>query len=157
MIDDGTEQMAQRVPLRVRMRVKWGDCDPAGVVYVVRFGDYVSAAFEVFQRYLLGGPSWKMREELGFDMPAKALAFEFFASLHPDDEFDVTVRIADIRSRTYDLEFEARDLAGRVLFRAKLTPITIRFGDRSGAIALPASLRESLENYRDQCNKPDPA
>jgi acyl-CoA thioesterase FadM len=156
MINDATEGIVQGVPVRVRMRVKWGDCDPAGVVYTVRFGDYVSCAYDLFQRHLLDGPPWKVREELGFDMPAKALTFEFLASLRPDDEFEMTVRVADIRNRTFDIDIEACNLAGRVLFRAKLTPITIRFGDRSAAIQLPVLLRERLEHYRNQCNKSDP-
>ncbi len=153
---DAAEEMIKCVPLRVPVRVKWGECDPAGVVYTVRFGDYVTLAYDSFQRHLLGGPPWKVREELGFDMPAKALSFEFLASLRPDDEFEMTVRVADIRDRTFDIDIEALNSAGRVLFRAKLTPIAIRFGDRSAAIELPALLRQRLKQYRSRCNMPDP-
>src|SRR5439155_20898499 len=36
-----TEQVIGTTPVVIRRRVKWGDCDPAGVVYTVTFGEYV--------------------------------------------------------------------------------------------------------------------
>src|SRR5437868_3736297 len=140
---DVTEQVIERTPLRVRRRVKWGECDPAGVVYTARFSDYVISAFELFMRHLVDEP--------GCDTPAKALSFEFRASLRPGDEFEMTVLVVDIRNRTFDLEINGRDLDGKHLFRARLTPITIQRSDRSRAIELPATLRERLESYRTSC------
>ena len=140
---DVTEQVVDLLPLRVRRRVKWGECDPAGVVYTARFSDYVISAFELFMRHLMDEP--------GCDTPAKGLSFEFRASLRPGDEFEMTVLIADIRNRTFDLDILGRDLDGKDLFRARLTPITINRGDRSRAIELPAMLRERLESYRTSC------
>jgi acyl-CoA thioesterase FadM len=63
------------------------------------------------------------------------------------------VQVADIRNRTFDLDILGRDLDGKGLFRARLTPITINRGDRSRAIELPAMLRERLERYRTSCTK----
>ena len=150
---DVTEQVVALTPLRIRRRVKWGECDPAGVVYTVRFSDYVISAFELFMRHLLDGAFQGAKDEHGFGTPAKALSLEFLASLRPDDEFEMTVLVADIRNRTFDLDIDGRDLDGKVLFRGRLTPITIKRGDRSRAIELPAMLRERLESYRNSCKK----
>jgi acyl-CoA thioesterase FadM len=147
---DVTEQVIDVAPLRVRRRVKWGECDPAGVVYTPRFADYVISAFELFMRHLLRTES---RDNHGFSTPCKALSLEFFASLQPDEEFEMTVLLADIRNRTFDLEIEGRDLGGKDLFCARMTPITIKRGDRSRAIELPAMLRERLEAYRSSCRR----
>ncbi len=148
---DVTEQVVERTPLRVRRRVKWGECDPAGVVYTVRFADYVISAFELFMRQLLEGEFQGAKDEHGFGTPCKALSLEFFASLRPDEEFEMTVLLAEIRNRTFDLEVLGRDLEGKDLFRARMTPITIKRGDRSRAIELPAMLRQRLEAYRSAC------
>ena len=145
---DITEQVLELAPFRVRRRVKWGECDPAGVVYTARFSDYVISVFELFMRHLLKGAFQNEKDEHGFGTPCKALSLEFFASLRPDEEFDMTVLVADIRSRTFDLDICGRDLAGKDLFRARMTPITIKRGDRSRGIELPAMLRERLEAYR---------
>lgn len=36
-----TEHVLSQLPFVVRRRVKWGECDPAGVVYTVTFSEYV--------------------------------------------------------------------------------------------------------------------
>jgi len=41
-----TEHIISAIPLVIRRRVKFGDCDPAGVVYTVTFGEYVISAAE---------------------------------------------------------------------------------------------------------------
>jgi acyl-CoA thioester hydrolase len=150
---DVTEQVLELAPLRVRRRVKWGECDPAGVVYTARFSDYVISAFELFMRHLLRGAFQEAKDEHGFGTPCKALSLEFFASLRPDDEFDMTVLVAEIRTRTFDLEIRGSDIDGKDLFRARMTPITIKRGDRSRAIELPSMLRERLESYRTSCRR----
>src|SRR5207244_7412645 len=43
-----TEHIIATRPLVIRRRVKWGDCDPAGVVYTVTFAEYVVSAAELF-------------------------------------------------------------------------------------------------------------
>jgi 4-hydroxybenzoyl-CoA thioesterase len=150
---DVTEQVVNRTPLRVRRRVKWGECDPAGVVYTARFSDYLISAFELFMRQLLESAFQSAKDEHGFGTPCKALSLEFFASLRPDEEFEMTVLVTDIRNRTFDLEIQGRGLDGKPLFSGRMTPITIKRGDRSRAIELPAMLRERLEAYRISCTE----
>jgi acyl-CoA thioester hydrolase len=150
---DVTERVVAAAPLRVRRRVKWGECDPAGVVYTARFSDYVISAFELFMRQLLEGAFQSTKDEHGFGTPCKALSLEFLASLQPDEEFEMTVLVTDIRNRTFDLDIQGRDAAGKDIFRARMTPITIRRGDRSRSIELPAMLRARLEAYRSLCRE----
>ncbi len=37
-----TEAVLADTPFVVRRRVKWGECDPAGVVYTPSFSEYVA-------------------------------------------------------------------------------------------------------------------
>ncbi len=150
---DATEQVIEKIPLRVRRRVKWGECDPAGVVYTGRFPDYVISAFELFMRQLLGGAFQNAEDTHGFGTPCKALSIEFVSSLRPDQEFEMTVLVREMRNRTFDLDVNARHMDGKEAFRARITPITIKRGDRSAGIALPPILRESLERYRHACEE----
>ncbi|PVX85653.1 acyl-CoA thioesterase [Paraburkholderia unamae] len=94
-------------PLTVRRRVKWGECDPAGVVYTATFADYVISAAELLYEALFGTSPQQAKEELGFGTPSRALSFDFVRSLRPDEAFDMTVRVADVRSRTYVLDIAA--------------------------------------------------
>ena len=43
-----TEAVVSKQPFTVRRRVRFGDCDPAGVVYTVQFSEYVVSAMDLF-------------------------------------------------------------------------------------------------------------
>jgi len=147
-----TEHIIGTAPLVIRRRVKWGDCDPAGVVYTVTFAEYVISAAELLYGMLFDTTPQRAKDTFGFGTPSKALAFDFRSSLRPDDEFDMTVTVADIRTRTYVLHIAARTPAGVDVFHADLTPICVARGERR-SIAIPDAFRAVLENYRAACGE----
>ncbi|MBN3823531.1 thioesterase [Burkholderia sp. Ac-20384] len=134
-------------PLTVRRRVKWGECDPAGVVYTATFADYVISAAELFYGALFGTTSQRAKHELGFGTPSRALSFDFLSSLRPDDTFDMTVYVADVRTRTYVLDIVATTPHGEPVFNARLTPVCIARDERR-SIEVPPSFRQALLDYR---------
>jgi 4-hydroxybenzoyl-CoA thioesterase len=85
-----TEHVISSVPFVVRRRVKWGECDPAGVVYTVTFAEYVISAAELFYGFLFDGTPQRVKDEYRFGTPSRALAFDFRRALWPDEEFDMT-------------------------------------------------------------------
>ena len=145
-----TEQVLSERPLVIRRRVKWGDCDPAGVVYTPTFSEYVISAAELFYGALFGTTPQRAKHEQGFGTPSRALAFDFRRSLRPDDEFDMTVSVAGIHSRTYVLDVTARTLEGEVIFVATLTPVCVARDERR-SIEIPAAFRQALEGYESAC------
>lgn len=144
-----TEHVVSETPFIVRRRVKWGDCDPAGVVYTVTFGEYVLSAAELFYGQLFNGTPQRIKDEHGFGTPTRALSFDFQASLWPDEEFDMCVRVEEIRARTYTLHV-AGSVRGQPAFDARLTPICVARGERR-AIEVPAALRGALQSYQEAC------
>ena len=111
-----TEYVVSERPFVVRRRVKWGDCDPAGVVYTVTFGEYVLSAAELFYGYLFDGTPQRIKDEHGFGTPTRALSFDFQASLWPDEEFDMRVTVHEVRTRTYTLHIHG---SARARFRRR--------------------------------------
>ena len=132
------------MPFVVRRRVKWSECDPAGVVYTVAFAEYVISAAELFYGFLFDGTPQRIKDEYRFGTPSRALAFDFRRSLRPDEEFDLTVVVSAIKSRTYTLEMTARTALGEDVFVALLTPICVVRGERT-AIEIPPPFRNRLE------------
>jgi acyl-CoA thioesterase FadM len=145
-----TEHIISSIPLVIRRRVKWGDCDPAGVVYTVTFSEYVISAAELFYGSVFGTTPQRAKDEFGFGTPTRALEFDFRSSLRPDDEFDMTVTVEDIRTRTYVLQIAARTPECVDVFQARLTPVCVARGERR-SIAIPARFRTALEQYRAAC------
>jgi acyl-CoA thioester hydrolase len=145
-----TELVLSQLPLVIRRRVKWGECDPAGVVYTVTFSEYVISAAELFYGVLFDTTPQRAKQEQGFGTPSRALSFDFQRSLRPDDEFDMTVTVAEIRERTYVLEITGRTSQGEVIFVAKLTPVCVAREERR-SIEIPDAFRQALQRYRDGC------
>ncbi|VVD78881.1 thioesterase [Pandoraea aquatica] len=145
-----TEHVVSEHPFVVRRRVKWGDCDPAGVVYTVTFSEYVISIAELFYGSLFDGTPQAVKNHHGFGTPTRALDFDFRRSLWPDDVFDVTVDVTDIRTRTFTLTMTACKEDGDIAFVARLTPICIQRGVRE-SIEMPDVLRAALDQYRTRC------
>jgi 4-hydroxybenzoyl-CoA thioesterase len=143
-----TESVISKLPFTVLRRVRFGDCDPAGVVYTVRFSDYAVSAMDLFLSALLGGPYLDVLT--GVQTPMKALAFVFSAPLRPNDEFDMVVTVRDLRTRTFDLVIAASLLDGTLAFEATVTPICISDGSERRSIAIPERLRNLLTHYQQR-------
>ncbi|MFT4067771.1 acyl-CoA thioesterase [Paraburkholderia sp.] len=145
-----TEHVAGTLPFVVRRRVRWGECDPAGVVYTASFSDYVISFAELFYGFLFDGAPQAVKNHHGFGTPTRALEFDFRRSLKPDEIFDATVQVDAIRTRTFTLVITARMDDGEVAFIARLTPVCIR-RDARESIEMPDVLRDVLERYQSRC------
>lgn len=130
-------------PFVVRRRVKWGECDPAGVVYTVNFTEYVISTANRFYAFLLGAPVETGKDSQGFGTPVKALNFVFNSSLRPDELFDMSVTVIDVRERSFDLAIEGTRVTGESIFSATLSPICIARSERR-SIAIPTEFRNRL-------------
>ena len=132
-------------PFTVRRTVRFGDCDPAGVVYTVRFSDYVVSAMDLFLSALLGGPYLARLGDV--QTPLKALQFVFRAPLRPDDMFDMIVSVRAIRRRTFDLAIAAQLPDGSPIFDATVTPMCVTVGGERRSVAIPEPLRSLLQHH----------
>jgi acyl-CoA thioester hydrolase len=149
-LEDYSERLVNRLPVTVRRRVRWGDCDPAGVVYTPVFAEYGVSGFNWLMDTLLGGPLLRESERLGVSTPFKALSLEFRSPLWPDQMFDMVCGVSDIRSRTFDIEIRALDMERNDVFVGRLTPIFIARSERR-SVPIPDEIRVRLEDYRRQC------
>jgi acyl-CoA thioester hydrolase len=141
------EAVTSRRPVTIRRRVRWGECDPAGVVYTPRFADYAVSAMEHFIASLVGDPPQARLLEMRLGLPMKGMAFEFRRSLLSEQDFDMIVRVSAMRIRTFDLQVEGRSLDGESLFLVTMSPICVEPVARK-SLAIPAELRQLLEDYQ---------
>jgi len=138
------EYVASRRPFVVRRRVRWGECDPAGVVYTGRFTDYLLSAVMLFMDDLMGGPSEQYRAAHGIQTPCKGMSLMFQSALWPADVFEMHVRVGEIRSSSFDLLVTAAKPDGTPVFEGKFSPICIPAAERR-SIPIPPDLKSRLE------------
>ncbi len=135
-------------PVTVRRRVAFGDCDPAGIVYTPRFADYLIGAFHWFMAVLLDGAEGEGMRSV--ETPMRGLDLDFRRMLASGDWFDMRCYVTEVRTRTFDLRVEARDVSGEIAFVGRLTPIALNKA-AGVAVTLPPILAQRLEHYRDLC------
>jgi len=140
-------------PFSYKRRVRWGECDPAGVVYTPRFTDFVIEAFNDFLQWLLEAPLQPRLADLDLGTPAKAVSMVFHKSLWPDDLFEIVVHVGEIRTRSFDLQFIAVGEDREAIFDATLSVICVHQAERRSR-AIPDDLRSRLEAYRAQFPEP---
>ncbi len=141
------ETVVARRPFTIRRRVRWGDCDPAGVVYTGRFTDYLMSAVTLFFAELGGGQYSRWVESLGVDTPCKGMAFTFHKALWPEDEFDLVCTVPAVRESSYDIAVEAARPDGSPVFSGRFSPICIGRSERK-RVPIPAAYLEALRPHR---------
>ncbi|WP_455155311.1 acyl-CoA thioesterase [Cupriavidus campinensis] len=140
-----TEYVLSESPFVVRRAVRWGDCDPAGVVYTGRFTDYLLGAVGLYTAHMAGGEG-RLGEAHGVGTPCKAMRFEFIGTLWPDDVIDITCVVEAIRTRSFDIRCVARRPDGAPVFDAMFSPICVRLDRREGT-PIPDSMRAVLSRF----------
>jgi acyl-CoA thioesterase FadM len=145
----GREYVAALSPFTVRRIVRWTECDPAGVVYLGNFPEYLISAVHLFRDRLFGR-GWIAKDNRGgYQAPGKAIAMVFQSSLWPDDVFDMAVYVGAIRHRTMTLLVQARRADnGRNVFAGRVTSIFVTREDREKTLGIPDEIRRELESYR---------
>ncbi|HDR9872828.1 TPA: thioesterase [Burkholderia cenocepacia] len=148
---EASEALISRRPVIVRRQVKWGDCDPAQVVFTPRFSEYVVSATGFFFSEILGKSFGIDRSDKSNGFPLRALSFEFEESLYAFEYFDMCVEVTDIRTRTFVLKITGTRPDGRVVFRSTFTPICVALDERR-SISIPPYVRDALERYSLECS-----
>jgi 4-hydroxybenzoyl-CoA thioesterase len=135
--------MSMSSPFVVRRRVRFGDCDPGGVIYTPRLSYFVVEAVLDFLSQRLGGPAERRLLDMGIYPPARALAIEFLSPLEWDDEVEIHVRVAELRTHAMSFSVVGYVASSAPAFTSQLTRVCISPETRR-PVPIPALLREAL-------------
>ena len=144
----GREYVTSFAPFTVRRIVRWTECDPAGVVYLGNFPEYLISAAHLFRDHVFGS-GWIAKDRRnGYQAPGKAIAMVFQSPLWPDDVFDMSVYVGPVRTRTMSLLVQAcRADDGRSVFAGRVTSIFVAKDDRKKTVGIPDAIRQTLASY----------
>lgn len=141
---ESVESVVSRVPFVIRRRVRWADCDPAGVVYTGKFVEYMLGAANLFYANLTELNYREFLKAVGVDTPCRGLDMDFRGALWPDDEFFMQVSVAELRRSSFDLRVRACQASGREVFVGRFTPICIPKNGERHSVPIPPAYREAL-------------
>ena len=142
------ESVVDLCPFTVRRRVRWIECDPAGVVFAGRFPEFMYAALLLFKKHILGEELPGRGKQLAVDAPAKALEMVYLGSLWPDDEFDMRIYSGGSGRRTsHFLVHAVRSEGAEDVFVGRSSTIYIPGDDRTKSVEVPDQIRQRLDAY----------
>lgn len=132
----------------VKRKVRFGDCDPAGILYTPRIGYFVVEAILDFVSACFGAPAERSIMNLGIMPPARSFQVEFLKPMAWDDELEIRVSLKEMRSSAIVFRVTGFVLPDKV-FTAELTQVCID-PETKQAVKIPDTLREVLESYGEK-------
>jgi 4-hydroxybenzoyl-CoA thioesterase len=130
--------------------VKWGDCDPAGIVYTPKVLDYAMEIVEAWFREVLGVSWLRLNREMDMGAPTVRAELDFLNAPSPDQEIVVRLRVERLGRSSITFAVTGRDDAGPDIFRAKLVSCLISRPDFKAA-ELPGEFRDRILAYQKAC------
>jgi len=139
-------------PLVYRRRVRWGEGDPAHIVYTVRFLDFAMEAVEEWFREVLGADWYRLNMELGMGTPVVHLELDFYSPVVPGDILEIPVRVERLGGASITFALRARLPDGREPFGGRIV-CSLVDNQRMRAIPVPPEYRERIEAYVRACGE----
>ena len=127
-----------------RINVRFGDCDPAGLVYYPALFHYCHAAMEEFFAARCGVSYARLLAERRLGFPTVNVRAEFFAPFVYGDEAEVEVWASAVGRTSVTFEYRLRRASDRALC-ASATHVQVAMNlDERRAVPLPEDLRRAF-------------
>lgn len=132
--------------------VRWGDCDPGGIIYSPRVYEYALDTLEEFYMEVLGSSWMDLRAGAVVGTPVLRTEIEYVGPMEPEQRFSVTVTIKDVGRTTVRYEMTGADDSGEKYFRVEvvmcfITQATFESTD------IPKGIRKRLLDYQAACGE----
>ncbi len=125
--------------------VRFGDCDPGGMLYTPRISYFVVEAILDFVSQCFGAPAEKSIIGLGVLPPTRSFKVEFLKPITWDDELEIHVSLRELRKSALVFLVNGFLVTDKV-FTAELTQVCINPQTRQPT-DIPEKMRLVLENY----------
>lgn len=131
-------------PLRHRMRVRYAECDPQGVVFNARYLEYFDHGMTELLRAALGSYE-SLHTDYGVDLVVAEVGIRFRSSLRFDEEFDLVVAVAALGTTSITTAIAAERLDGEIAAEGELRHVVVGLG--GGKTPIPEPVRLALSAH----------
>jgi 4-hydroxybenzoyl-CoA thioesterase len=137
--------MSHRTFTQTRI-IKWGECDPAGIVYTPRILDYAMEAVEAWYRDALGVPWVELNANRRLGSPMVHASIDFKKPVRPDRALHVHLRIAALGRSTIAFDIVGENDAAEPHFHVRMKACIVDLRDYRPT-AIPPAFRAKAEAY----------
>ena len=132
-----------------RIPVRFGECDPAGLVYYPVLFHYCHVAMEEFFAARCGLPYARLVAERRLGFPTVNVSAEFYAPFVYGDEAEMEVWVSAVGRTSVTFEYRLRRAADQKLCAtATLVQVSMNLDERR-AVPIPKELRKAFEQSAD--------
>ncbi|MEO6444333.1 MAG: acyl-CoA thioesterase [Gemmatimonadaceae bacterium] len=140
-------------PFVVQERVRWGDCDPMGII---RYDAY-TRFFELGEAEMFRAAGIGYREfgpRFGITLPRRVMHMDFLSPPLLDELLEVEVYISSVGTTSLTLNFDVYGAGGELCMAGHLVVVCAANGPEARVegeivkVALPAAFLEQLEPSR---------
>jgi len=136
------------MPFETRIKVRFGDADPAGLVYYPVILHYCHVAMEEFFEACCGIAYHRLMRDERLGFPTVNVRAEFFVPLVYGDEALVEVEVARVGDSSVTFEYRLRR-AGDGTLCARSTQVHVAMNlDERRAVSIPDTYREALQGLK---------
>jgi acyl-CoA thioester hydrolase len=128
---------------RHRLRVRYGECDPQGVVFNANYLAYFDVVLTEFWREAVG--AYGAMIEAGADMVVAESRVVFRSSAEFDDELDFELRVSRLGNTALGTAIEAR-VGDRLVVEGEMRHVFIDPATKAKR-QMPDDIRRGLEPY----------
>jgi acyl-CoA thioester hydrolase len=132
-------------PFSIRQRVRFGETDMQGVVYYANYLLYAEVGRVAYLRQL--GLDYAGLLERGIDFTIGEATVRYKAALHFDEEYDIRVRVGEVRRVSWSFEYAVVRADGVRCAEMRTLQVMLERGTFK-ARRLPDELRSVLEAAR---------
>jgi acyl-CoA thioester hydrolase len=129
-------------PFRHRLRVRYNECDPQGVVFNANYLTYFDITMGELWRELGG---YQAMVDAGVDMVVAEARISYLDALRFDDEFEMRAEVKRLGDTSMITEI-ALDRDGTAVAEGELRHVFIETGGATTA-PIPESIRSGLARY----------
>jgi acyl-CoA thioester hydrolase len=131
------------VPFSHELRVRYGECDPQGIVFNANYLSYFDIAVTELWREAIG--PWQAMVERGYDVVVAEANLRFRAPARFDDVIALGARVAELGVTSLRLELEIRR-DGELLVEGWLRQVFVD-AKTWGKTEIPGWAREALGRF----------
>ena len=110
---------ARSYPFIHARRIRWGESDPARIVYTARFLDFAMDAIEAFFTDRLGASFYEFNMDHGLGTPFVHVELDFRSPLTPRDTLETEVRLARLGGSSLTFAVKGR-VGERLAYEGRL-------------------------------------
>jgi len=132
------------------VRVGWGDCDPAAIVYTARIPAWSLEALDAWWEAHLDGNGWyQLNLDHGIGSPFVHMSFDFTAPITARHRLMCEVTPVRMGSSSFEFRVDGRQ-EGRQCFSGRFVQVFVRSEGHAEKMPAPDWIREAFEASTSQ-------